>query len=1226
MSELTKVKLIRKAKSASASSAVSSSSTGMARPSATAGQSAEAQHAAEADHAKDADHALTADTAAEATHAQSAYTLDADSPVRDEFLSKVREDTAAGKIHLPAGADSGNFVQGIVGGTGWGFYRSNGAYNLELDNLNVRQAMQVNNLLINQITARGGMIVESAANMEITQVTETSDGYKCFYNDHQGTLPNLWHVGYIAWCNRFDATLSTVKFYKRVVTEVGTDYVVLSKTQVNGSGIPAKGDCIVHFGSTSEADARFVKVRDVYGGGYERYLCGLDSVTSPGKEYYFIGLQKGAYGGKPRFFIGDVDKAFMRWQNDELEIKGKVTVGSRIGEEDVAAVIVHDVFYYKVNGDETAAPALPAVGTDGRITAVNGWTTVAPTRSRGQILWQVRYTITADGKGHLGKAENITGRDGQDGQDGKTWRPYVDSAGNLSWSLSASTATPSTVSIKGSKGDKGDPGSDGAKGDKGDPGNDGAKGDKGDKGDPGNDGAKGDKGDKGDTGAKGSDGVGVSSTVITYAANSSATTPPTSGWSSSVPSLIAGQYLWTRTVWTYTDGTTKTAYSVAKIAKDGVDGKTWRPYVDSAGNLSWSSSTATSTPSTVNIKGPKGTDGADGKDGANYTANLLADTRKIKHPSTGNNTNLRGEDWFDKVEGSDAIFTSSWKETGETYKGLSVYESRRIYVSLAKKYKLTEGKEYTISCYCKLISGTSVYSEVPGCTPKNLVKTGEWVRISAPFTATAAQVSSGRTPFLLVIGNDSTVIQVCGFKLEEGHNEHTEWTPHISEMSGTDTGLRLCNWYTTAALTTRFSAPLAAFKIASTMESRAFYVRSATPINSGDDFIAVAKVRDKLDADGNPMDIYIYGTAVTAMPIADTTDGYYLQEIKYKGWSFSPDTDKYDYLTAAMKEDTTITNGIIQTSVVRLGQSEGSGYTVYAGMSGLFQSSTSPAFWAGGDPMVSGNTPTYLMRMDGTGYFADGAIRVEKDHIMLGNYVRLDAEGIKLATSSGNAVTITNKTVSAPTGSVLSATAIGSPSFGSTVPFGLDGGTYFIGSSLTATVPIGGSNYYSAGATLTYNLKLSFTNSAFSGKSVIGNIEVALQRAPNSTSSDWSTVETYSAPLTTSGSSFVAEVKINRTLTSSGKYRLIVTIVKGRTVTTSVSVTPSVTAGSGRMTPAATNSTILGSNGLLASWGSAALFASSSCVIMKFGNYGLKVSSDGIEKMTDGVHWSAASL
>ena len=53
---------------------------------------------------------------------------------------------------------------------------------------------------------------------------------------------------------------------------------------------------------------------------------------------------------------------------------------------------------------------------------------------------------------------------------------------------------------------------------------------------------------------KGDDGVGVSSVVTEYTASSSASSAPSSGWSTTLPTWQQGQYLWTRTRVTYSDG------------------------------------------------------------------------------------------------------------------------------------------------------------------------------------------------------------------------------------------------------------------------------------------------------------------------------------------------------------------------------------------------------------------------------------------------------------------------------------------------------------------------------------------------------------------------------------------------------------------------------------------------------------------------------------------------
>jgi hypothetical protein len=72
---------------------------------------------------------------------------------------------------------------------------------------------------------------------------------------------------------------------------------------------------------------------------------------------------------------------------------------------------------------------------------------------------------------------------------------------------------------------------------------------------------------------KGNDGKGISgSPVVEYVGSTSGITKPTSGWTTTIPSVPAGSYLWSRTVTTYTDTSTSTSYSVAKMGETGLAG------------------------------------------------------------------------------------------------------------------------------------------------------------------------------------------------------------------------------------------------------------------------------------------------------------------------------------------------------------------------------------------------------------------------------------------------------------------------------------------------------------------------------------------------------------------------------------------------------------------------------------------------------------------------------
>ncbi len=103
-------------------------------------------------------------------------------------------------------------------------------------------------------------------------------------------------------------------------------------------------------------------------------------------------------------------------------------------------------------------------------------------------------------------------------------------------------------------------------------------------------------GTNGADGVDGEDGTSVSiaSTTISYCASSSGTTAPSGTWSTSVPSVSQGQYLWTRTVVTYSTGDTTTSYGVSYIGTDGQDGEDGQDGADGT-TLYATCSTAAST-------------------------------------------------------------------------------------------------------------------------------------------------------------------------------------------------------------------------------------------------------------------------------------------------------------------------------------------------------------------------------------------------------------------------------------------------------------------------------------------------------------------------------------------------------------------------------------------------------------------------------------------------------
>lgn len=116
-------------------------------------------------------------------------------------------------------------------------------------------------------------------------------------------------------------------------------------------------------------------------------------------------------------------------------------------------------------------------------------------------------------------------------------------------------------------------------------------------------GTQGPKGDSGSDGLPGKNGVGLKGTEVKYALSDTDTNTPTT-WTQQVPTLVKGKFLWTRTIWTYTDTTSETAYQKTYIARDGNDGQNGIAGKDGVGlhhtSISYAGSTSGTEPPTSN--------------------------------------------------------------------------------------------------------------------------------------------------------------------------------------------------------------------------------------------------------------------------------------------------------------------------------------------------------------------------------------------------------------------------------------------------------------------------------------------------------------------------------------------------------------------------------------------------------------------------------------------------
>lgn len=102
--------------------------------------------------------------------------------------------------------------------------------------------------------------------------------------------------------------------------------------------------------------------------------------------------------------------------------------------------------------------------------------------------------------------------------------------------------------------------------------------------------------------------------------------PSIGKWNKNIPTVNPGEYLWTKTVWTYTDNTTETGYSVSKIGEQGPQG----PKGEKGERGAQGERGLTGTQGPQGLQGPKGDQGIPGVKGADgktqYTHIAYADT------------------------------------------------------------------------------------------------------------------------------------------------------------------------------------------------------------------------------------------------------------------------------------------------------------------------------------------------------------------------------------------------------------------------------------------------------------------------------------------------------------------------------------------------------------------------------------------------------------------------
>lgn len=236
----------------------------------------------------------------------------------------------------------GDYIDGDFGTGGKIYTDKQSNSRAVLDYLTIRKKATFNEISVKELKHVGGTIILSAASMVIESVEDIDSAYICYFKTQDGEgneIHNEWALDDLARCQTFNLD-SGNRYYWRKVIGVGTDFIVLSKTECDPStnnDEPKAGDNLALLGNTSDITRQSAIVLSAYGedAPSRKVYNGINDFSLKDKEVYGEAFDKTTnkplsvmYGDS---YIGDRDETtFMRFTTEEgLQIKGKVetTIG-----------------------------------------------------------------------------------------------------------------------------------------------------------------------------------------------------------------------------------------------------------------------------------------------------------------------------------------------------------------------------------------------------------------------------------------------------------------------------------------------------------------------------------------------------------------------------------------------------------------------------------------------------------------------------------------------------------------------------------------------------------------------------------------------------------------------------------------------------------------------------------------------------------------------------------
>ena len=474
------------------------------------------------------------------------------------------DDVEFQKLVLRESFKTADFIPGVLGaGTGMV-----GTEDFTTGKLTVRNYMEVMALAIAQVFWRGGQDVYSPSGMKVNKVEEYDDYWRCYMETSKGQK-NTCTVGAQMRCNKYGD--GKKKYYWNLVTSTGENYIDLSKTDRDGVDVPEVGDELAQFGHRTDPNLSWILVISSMpeDAGMTMYA-GVNGYTLSKKWAIRVGKDPngdnrvGVFTKNGEF--SDIIEGLEEKIQDTIVKTIDITASSQVFKygpgftgNPIPATITLTAIASKIAPESYQWQFLNGTGWVNIESATKKTLDVMPGDSvlfpSGTNVRSFRCVCNGDESftDVFTLAKLADGAAGKPGTDGKgisstavtyqastngttvptgTWETTIPSvsANQYLWTRTIITYTDGTTSTSYSIGKMGA------------------------------------------NGATGAAGKGIKSTAVTYQASTSGTTVPTGTWGTTIPSVSANQYLWTRTIITYTDNTTSTSYSIGKMGATGAAG------------------------------------------------------------------------------------------------------------------------------------------------------------------------------------------------------------------------------------------------------------------------------------------------------------------------------------------------------------------------------------------------------------------------------------------------------------------------------------------------------------------------------------------------------------------------------------------------------------------------------------------------------------------------------